>query len=90
MIYIDDTNELAALLLNKDYNDIIEKDEMTQLDSDLWGKYNIGLSEFHEIIKDLVKFTPSWKSPLTGTLYRGFVKPEGKSLMKAIVKEEIK
>ena len=87
----DEIEELACLILGKDYDSIIDNYEESTIYDMFYGEYGITLEDFEHILQDLIKFTPSWKSPITGELYQGFVIPENdKGLMRAIIKERYK
>jgi len=82
--------ELACLMLGEDYDTIVNNHEEFTIDNMFYGKYGITLEDFKYLLKDLVKFTNPWKSPITNEIYQGFVIPENsKGLMRAIIKKEI-
>lgn len=89
----DEVLELACLMLGNNYDDMVNyygEDFETELDEIFYEKYNITLEDFEHILKDLIKFTPTWRSPITYTLYQGFVTKENDSgLMRAVIKEEV-
>ena len=90
MIHYDEIEELACLMLGWDYDSVIDNDLQETLYEEFYSEYSITLEEFQHLLNDLVKFTPSWKSPLTDKLYQGFVVQEGNNgLMRAIIKEEV-
>lgn len=82
---IDDYCELAAELLGLD----VDSTNYYEIEYKFYDKYNIDLADFIELIKDLVKFTNPWQSPLSGELYQGFVVKEGNNVMRAIIKEKL-
>lgn len=85
----DEVEELACLMLGKDYDSIIDNYGESVIYDMFYEEYGITLEDFEHLLKDLIKFTPSWKSPITGELYQGFVIPENnKGLMRAIIKEK--
>ena len=85
----DEVEELACLMLGKDYDSIIDNYEESVIYDMFYEEYGITLEDFEHLLKDLIKFTPSWKSPITGELYQGFVIPENnKGLIRAIIKEK--
>ncbi len=87
MIEYYEIEELACCMLGKDYDSIINDYEEDIIERMFYDKYNITIEEFRCIINDLIKFTPTWKSPITGDLYNGFVVKENNSgLMRAIIK----
>lgn len=87
---LEEIEELACLMLGKDYDSIIDNYEESVIENMFYEEYNITLEEFEYILKDLIKFTNPWKSPITGKLYQGFVVQENnKGLMRAIIKEKI-
>ena len=87
----DEVEELACLLLGKDYDSIVNNCGEESIAEMFYNTYEVDIDSFYNIIRDLIKFTPSWKSPFTGQLYQGFVVPEGdKGLMRAIIKEKVK
>ena len=88
-----EVQELAALMAGKDYDDIVNSGEEYRLDEYCYEALGIedGVEGLRKIVEKLIKFTPTWKSPITGTLYQGFVVPEDdKGLMRAIIKQEAK
>jgi hypothetical protein len=87
----DEIEELACLMLGKDYDTIVDNyDEESTIEDMLYAEYNITLEEFEHLLKDLIKFTNPWKSPLTNEIYQGFVTSEDdKGLMRAIIKEKV-
>jgi hypothetical protein len=91
MINYFDVQELAALMSNRNIDDIINSGDERILDEYCYEALSIedGVEGLRRIIEKLIKFTPTWKSPLTGELYQGFVVPEGdKGLMRAIIKQK--
>lgn len=88
MMQWDEIEELACLLLGLDYDSIVNSNEEYIIEDKFYNKFNIDLEDFEYLIKKLIKFTPTWKSPLTGQLYQGFVTPENEKLMRAIIKRE--
>ena len=87
----DEIEELACLMLGKDYDGLLNNGYNTSdIDNMFYEEYNIPLENFERLLKDLVKFTNPWKSPITGEIYQGFVIQENdKGLMRAIIKEKI-
>lgn len=86
----NEIEELACLMLKIDYDSVIDNYEESTIYDMFYDEYNITLEEFEHLLKDLVKFTNPWKSPITEELYQGFVIPENnKDLMRAIIKEKI-
>ena len=86
----DEVQELACLMLGKDYDSIVNNYDEDTIDEAFYKEYGVDMDNFYRIVEDLIKFTPSWKSPLTKQLYQGFVVPEGdKGLMRAIIKEKV-
>lgn len=93
MIDYFEVQELAALMAGKDYDDVVNSGDERRLDEFCYEALSIedGVEGLQRIIEKLIKFTPTWKSPITGTLYQGFVVPENdKGLMRAIIKQEVK
>lgn len=84
--------ELACLMMGEDYDTIVNEGNEGKIENMLFDKYGIvGMDQFELLIKDLIKFTPTWKSLLTESIYQGFVVPENdKGLMRAIIKIEVK
>lgn len=79
--------ELACLMMGKDYDTIVNEGDERKIEIMLFDKYGIDIEQFELLIKDLIKFTPTWKSSLTESIYQGFVVPEGnKGIMRAIIK----
>ena len=86
---LEDIEELACLMLGKDYDSIIDNYEESVIENMFYEEYNITLEDFEHILDDLIKFTNPWKSLLTGKLYQGFVTKENdKGLSRAIIKKE--
>ena len=83
----NEIEELACLMLGKDYDSIINNYDETVIDDMFYKEYNITLENFEHLLKDLIKFTNPWTSPITGKLYQGFVVKYNESLMQAIIKE---
>ena len=83
--------ELACLMMGEDYDTIVNKCDERKIEIMLFDKYGIvDMDQFELLIEDLIKFTPTWKSLLTESVYQGFVVPEGdKGLMRAIIKVEV-
>jgi len=86
----DEIEELACLMLGKDYDSIVDNYEESIIEDMFYKEYNITLEDFEHLLKDLVKFTNSWKSPITNEVYQGFVTLENdKGLIRAIIKEKV-
>lgn len=93
MIDYFEVQELAALMAGKDYDDVVNSGDERYLNEYCYEALSIedGVEGLRRIIEKLIKFTPTWKSPITGTLYQGFVVPEGDNgLMRAVIKQEVK
>lgn len=85
----DEIEELACLMLGKDYDTIVDNYEESAIYDMFYEEYNINLEDFEHLLKDLVKFTNPWMSPITEEIYQGFVIPENdKGLMRAIIEEK--
>lgn len=69
----DEIEELACLMLGKDYDSIINNYDESVIERMFYDRYDISLEDFERILKDLIKFTNPWKSPITGEIYQGFV-----------------
>ena len=86
----DEIEELACLMLGKDYDAIVDNYEESVIHDMFYEEYNITLEDFEHLLKDLVKFTNPWKSPISNEIYQGFVVSENdKGLMRAIIKEKV-
>ena len=87
----DEIEELACLMLGKDYDGLLNNGYSTSdIDNMFYEEYNIPLEDFEHLLNDLVKFTNPWKSTITNKIYQGFVIPENdKGLMRAIIKEKL-
>lgn len=85
----DEVEELACLMLGKDYDSIVDNYEESTIEDMFYEKYNISLEDFEYLLKDLIKFTNPWKSPLTSEIFQGFVVNESDKLMRAIIKEHL-
>ena len=57
--------ELACLMLGKDYDSIINNYDEAVIDNMFYKEYNITLENFEHLLKDLIKFTNPWTSPIT-------------------------
>lgn len=89
MISYDDISELACLMLHVDYNQLLDNGyDESYIDDMFYEEYNITLEDFEHIVKDLVKFTPTWKSPLTDEIYQGFVVNERENFWRVVIKEK--
>jgi len=87
----DEVEELACLMLGKDYDAIVDnyEDEESTIEDMFYAEYGVDLEEFEHLLKDLVKFTNPWKSPITEEIYQGFVIQENdKGLMRAVIQEK--
>ena len=86
----DEIEELACLMLGKDYDTIIDNYEESTIHDMFYAEYSVDLEDFEHLLNDLVKFTNPWKSPITNEIYQGFVILENdKGLMRAIIKEKV-
>ena len=86
----DEVEELACLMLGKDYDNIVNNYDEDIIDKLFYNEYNIDLSDFWHLLEDLIKFTNPWMSPITEEIYQGFVIPENNiGLMRAIIKEKV-
>lgn len=87
----DEIEELACLMLGKDYDSIVNNYEEDTIEDMFYAEYGVDLEEFEHLLRDLVKFTNPWKSPITEEIYQGFVIQEkgNKGLMRAIIKEKV-
>ena len=87
----DEVLELACLMMGKDYDTVVNEGSEREIEIMLYDKYEIDMDQFELLIKDLIKFTPTWKSLLTESVYQGFVTTEKDTgLMVAIIKQEVK
>ena len=85
----DEIEELACLMLKRDYDSIVDEGNESYIEDMFYAEYGITLEDFEHLLKDLVKFTNPWKSPITEKIYQGFVIPENDiSLMRAIIQEK--
>ena len=86
----NEIEELACLMLGKDYDSIVNNYGESTIFDMFYIEYGIDLENFERVLKDLIKFTIPWKSPLTNEIYQGFVISENdKGLMRAIIKEKV-
>ena len=86
----DEIEELACLMLGKDYDSIVDNYEESVIEDMFYEEYNTTLEDFEHLLKDLVKFTNPWKTPITGEICQGFVVQENDiGLMRAIIKEKM-
>ena len=85
-----EVEELACLMLGKDYDSIVDNYEESIIEDMFYEKYDITLENFEHLLNDLVKFTNPWKSYITGDVYQGFVvNTETEGLMRAVIKEKV-
>ena len=85
----DEIEELACLMLGKDYDTIVDNYEESIIHDMFYNEYGVTLEDFEHLLEDLIKFTNPWKSPITEEIYQGFVIPENDiGLMRAIIKEK--
>lgn len=86
----DEIEELACLMLGKDYDSIVNNYGESTIFDMFYTEYGVDLENFERVLKDLIKFTNPWKSPLTNEIYQGFVISENDNgLMRAIIKEKV-
>jgi hypothetical protein len=80
---MEEFEELAAHLLGleKEYED----DAIEDIDDLIWEKFGLGFEAFTKLVKALIPYTVAWESPITKTVYQGFVKDRV-----AIVKQEVR
>lgn len=89
MIIWNEIEELACLMLGKDYDSIVDNYGESIIEDMFYEEYNITLEDFEHLLEDLIKFTPTWKSHITKEVYQGFVVPvNNMGLMRAIIKEK--
>lgn len=65
----NEVEELACLMLGKDYDTIVDTYEESAIYDMFYEEYNITLEDFEYILEDLIKFTNPWKSPITEEKY---------------------
>ena len=86
----DEIEELACLMLGKDYDSIVNNYEEDTIEDMFYAEYGVDLEEFEHLLKDLIKFTNPWMSPITKEIYQGFVIPENDNgLMRVIIEEKV-
>ena len=86
----NEIEELACLMLGKDYDSIVDNYEESIIEDMFYEKYDITLENFEHLLEDLIKFTNPWKSYITGDVYQGFVvNTETAGLMRAIIQEKM-
>ena len=86
----NEIEELACLMLKRDYDSIVDNYEESTIDGMFYEEYNITLEDFEHLLNNLVKFTNPWKSYITGDIYQGFViNTETEGIMRAIIKEKV-
>jgi hypothetical protein len=54
--------ELACLMMGEDYDTIVNEGKEGRIENMLFNKYGIDIDQFELLIKDLIKFTPTWES----------------------------
>ena len=88
MVDYSEVQELVALMADKDYENCDER----VLDEYCYEALGIedGVEGLQKIIDKLIKFTPMWKSYLTGKIYQGFIVHEESGVMRSIIKQEVK
>lgn len=57
----DEVEELACLMLGKDYDSIVNNYDEDTIDEAFYKEYGVDMDNFYRIVEDLIKFTPSWK-----------------------------
>ena len=88
MIYWD-VQELACKMLNLDYDTLVDEGREYEIENAIYDNFEIGMEQFYDIVKELIRFTPVLSSALTDTRFHAFgeATPDGGFL--AIVKEEV-
>jgi len=85
----DEIEELACLMLKRNYDSLVDEGNESYIEDMFYAEYGVDLEEFEHLLRDLVKFTNPWKSPITKEIYQGFVVQENnKGLMRAIIEEK--
>ena len=84
-----DVQELACKMLNLDYDTLVNEGREDEIDNAIYEKFEIGMEQFYDIVKELIRFTPVLSGGLTDTKVHAFgeAMPNGGFL--AIVKEEV-
>ena len=84
-----DLQELACVILNLNYEEIINNNKEEEIDNSLYNKFGIDMQQFDNIVESLVPLTYPLQSPLTKEWYNCLgIKEEG--IWRAIIKIKIK
>lgn len=81
-----EVEELACAMFGLDYDTLVDEGREREIEETLYNKYEIGIEQFVELIKDLLPFTPIVNSELQGKCYHAFV---DKNMSLMIVKKEV-
>lgn len=88
MNYLD-VQELACKMLNLDYDTLVNEGREDEIDNAIYEKFEIGMEQFYNIVKGLIRFTPVLSSGLTDTKFHAFGEVMPNDGFFAIVKEEV-
>ena len=81
-----EAQELACVVLNLDYDKLVDEGEADKIEEALYEKFEIGFDQFVSIASALLKLTPVVQSAIMGNNYHAFVN-EKEGIM--IVKEKV-
>lgn len=84
-----DVQELACKMLNLDYDTLVNEGREDEIDNAIYEKFEIGMEQFYDIVKELIRFTPVLGGGLTDTKVHAFGEPMPNGGFLAIVKEEV-
>lgn len=85
-----DAEELACAILDLDYDELVNEGRENEIDEALYEKYEIGLDQFIEVARDLLRCTYPIKNGLTDTFYHAFgVQDDEIDAWRAICKEKV-
>ena len=82
-----DVQELACVVLDLDYDTLVDEGRESEIDEALYEKFEISMDQFYDIVKALLPLTQPVQGGLSGTLYNAFVKHDENRM---IVKQEFK
>lgn len=85
-----DAEELACAILDLNYDELVNECRENEIEDALYEKYEIGMEQFVQVARDLLRCTYPIKSNLTDTFYHAFgVQDDELGIWKSICKEEV-
>lgn len=80
-----DLQELACVVLGLDYDRLVDNGEEDEIENALYGKFEINMEQFGDLVKALLPLTIPLQSPFTKEWHYCFGKEDG-NLWRAIIK----